>query len=103
MAKQKFGSRFLLHLCPLNNSATTSTMTTHCQLEDETARERIVHPPSNAKAKKMKSLTLHAHGLAQGIDLLLQMTTLSLILKLPTLTTLIWTLTNPDDANFIKK
>jgi len=34
-----------------------STLTVHCQWEDETD-----HPPSYAEAKKMKSLTLHTHG-----------------------------------------
>jgi len=34
----------------------------HCQWDDETVRKRIGHPPSYAKAKKMKSLTLHTHG-----------------------------------------
>ena len=59
---QKFGSRFLLHLCPLANSAVTCTLTTHCQWEDETVRERTGHPPLFAEAKKMKSLTLHTIG-----------------------------------------
>jgi len=39
-----------------------STLTVHCQWEDETVRERTGHAPSYAKAKKMKSMTLHAHG-----------------------------------------
>jgi len=39
-----------------------SALTVHYQLEDETVRERIDHPPSYAEAKKMKSLTLHTHG-----------------------------------------
>ena len=47
---------------PLANSAMTSTLTVHCQWEDETVRERTGHPPSYAEAKKMKSLTLHTHG-----------------------------------------
>ena len=59
---QKFGSRFLLHLCPLVNSAMMSTLNAHCQWEDETARERTGHPRSYAVANKMKSLTLHTHG-----------------------------------------
>ena len=37
---QKFGSRFLFHLHPLANSAMMSTLTVHCQWEDETMRER---------------------------------------------------------------
>src|SRR6218665_1922141 len=48
---QKLGSRFLLHLHPLANSATMSTLTVHCQWEDETERERTGHPPSYADAK----------------------------------------------------
>src|SRR6218665_1633182 len=59
---QKFGSRFLLHLHPLANSAMTSTLTVHCPWEDETVSERTGHPLSYAKAKKMKLLTLHTHG-----------------------------------------
>ena len=39
-----------------------STLTAHCQLEDEKVRERTGHPLSYAETKKMKSLTLHAHG-----------------------------------------
>src|SRR6218665_1801871 len=56
---QKFGSRFLLHLCTLANSAMMSTLTAHCQWEDEMVRGRTGHPPSYAEAKKMKLLTLH--------------------------------------------
>jgi len=37
---QKFSSRFLFHLCPLANSALMSTLTAHCQWEDEMVRER---------------------------------------------------------------
>src|SRR6218665_36552 len=59
---QKSGLRFLLHLCPLANSAMNSTLTAHCQWEVETVRERTGHQPSYAEAKKMKSLTLHTHG-----------------------------------------
>src|SRR6218665_3317371 len=33
-----------------------------CQWEDEMAREMSDHPLAYAKAKKMKSLTLHTHG-----------------------------------------
>ena len=33
-----------------------------CQREDEMVIEWTGHPPSYAKAKKMKSLTLHTHG-----------------------------------------
>ena len=58
---QKFGSRFLFHLRPVANSAMMSTLTTHCQWEDETVRERTGHPPLYAVAKKMKSLVLHTH------------------------------------------
>jgi len=47
---------------PLANSAMMSTLTAHCQWEDETVRESTGHPPSYAEAKKMKSLTLHTHG-----------------------------------------
>src|SRR6218665_1517110 len=65
---QRFGLRFLLHLRPLANSAMMSTMTVHCQWEDETVRERTGHPPSYAKAKKM---TLHSSypWLPQGIPI----------------------------------
>src|SRR6218665_1071270 len=41
---------------PLGNLAVMSTLTAHCQWEDETVRERTGHPPSFAEAKKMKSL-----------------------------------------------
>jgi len=59
---QKFGSRFLLHLHPLANSAMMSTPTAHCQWEDEMVRERTGHPSSRAESKKMKLLTLHTYG-----------------------------------------
>src|SRR6218665_1662434 len=39
-----------------------STLTVHCQWEDEMAKERTGHLPSYAEAKKMKSLTLHTHS-----------------------------------------
>src|SRR6218665_1806363 len=58
---QKFGSRFLLHLCPLANSSMMSTLTVHCQWEDETVRQRTGHPLSYTKAKKIKLLTPHTH------------------------------------------
>src|SRR6218665_1778535 len=51
---------------PLANSAMMSTLTAHCQWEDETVRERTGQPPSCAEAKKMKSLTLHTHGCARA-------------------------------------
>jgi len=35
-----------------------STLTVHCQWEDETVRERTGHLPSYAEAKKMKSSSL---------------------------------------------
>ena len=35
------------------NSATMSILTTHCQWEDETVREKTGHPFSYAKAKKI--------------------------------------------------
>src|SRR6218665_3458804 len=44
------------------NSAMMSTLTVHCQCQDETVRERTGNPPSYAEAKKMKSLTLHTYG-----------------------------------------
>jgi len=44
------------------NSAMMSTLTAHCQWEDETVMERNGHPPSYAVAKKMKSLTFHTEG-----------------------------------------
>ena len=59
---QKFGSRFLLHLRPLANSAMISTLSALCQWEDVMVRERTGHQPSYDEAKKMKSLTLHTHG-----------------------------------------
>ena len=52
---------FLLHMHSLANSVMMSTLTAHCQWEDEMAREITGHPPSYAVAKKMKSLTLHTH------------------------------------------
>ena len=52
---QKFGSRFLLLLCP---SAMMSALTIHCQWEDEMVREKIGHLPTYAEAKKMTLLTL---------------------------------------------
>ena len=63
----KFGSRFQLHLCPLANSALMSTLTAHCQCEDEKVKEMTGHPTSYAVAKKMKSLTLHTHGHLKGL------------------------------------
>src|SRR6218665_1415212 len=62
IAEQKCGSRFLCHQRPLANSDMMSTLTTHCQWEDETVRERTGHPPSYSVARKMKWLTLHPHG-----------------------------------------
>ena len=47
---------------PLANSAKTSTLAGHFQLEDETVREKAGHPPSYAEAKAIKSLKLHSHG-----------------------------------------
>ena len=41
---QKFGLRFLLHLYPQSNSSMMSTLTVHCQWEDETMRERTGPP-----------------------------------------------------------
>src|SRR6218665_808835 len=52
---------FLLRMRPLANSAMMSTLTAHCQWEDEMARETTGHSPSYTEAKKMKSLTLHTH------------------------------------------
>src|SRR6218665_2403035 len=40
-----------------------SALTVHFQWEVETVRKRTGHPPSYAEVKKMKSLTLHIHGL----------------------------------------
>src|SRR6218665_2203429 len=65
--RQKFSLRFLLHLRPLAKSAMMSTLTAHCQWEDETARKSTGHPPSYAEAKKMKSLTLQIPGCTIGI------------------------------------
>ena len=40
-----------------------STLTVHCQWEDETKRLRTGHlPASYTEAKEMKLLTLHTHG-----------------------------------------
>jgi len=39
---------------PLANSDMMSTLTIHCQWEDETVRERTSHAPSYAEAKKIK-------------------------------------------------
>jgi len=39
-----------------------STVTVHCQWEDETARDRTGKLPSYAEFKKMKLLKLHIHG-----------------------------------------
>src|SRR6218665_2531007 len=64
---QKFGSKFLSHLCLLVNSALMSTLIAHCQREDETVRQRTGHPPAYAVAKKMKSLALHTHGCFRAI------------------------------------
>lgn len=49
-------------VCHLANGTIMSTSTIPCQWKDETARERNGQPPSYAKAKKMKLLTLHTHG-----------------------------------------
>ena len=64
---QKFGSRFLLHLRPLANSAIMSALTVHCRWQDETVSERIGQLPSYAEGKKMKSLTLHTYGCFRAI------------------------------------
>ena len=47
---------------PLANSGMMSTLTVHCQWEDETVRQRTSHPLSYTKAKKIKLLTPHTHG-----------------------------------------
>ena len=39
-----------------------STPTVHCQWEDETARKRTDHLPTQAEAKKMKLPTRHTCG-----------------------------------------
>src|SRR6218665_2257096 len=49
-------------LPPIRQLSYYSTLMKHCRLEDEAARERSDHPPSYAKAKKMKSLRLDTHG-----------------------------------------
>src|SRR6218665_2965555 len=54
---QKFGSRFLLHLRPLANSAMMSTLSVKMR-----RRGRGLATCPHAEAKKMKSLTLHTHG-----------------------------------------
>jgi len=43
-----------------------SKLTSHCQREDEMVRERTGHPPSYAKAKKMKPLALHNYGCSRA-------------------------------------
>lgn len=52
------------------------TLTIHCQREDQEVRERAGHLPSDAKAKKIKSVALHMHSclleLTQGTAPLLQ-------------------------------
>jgi len=50
----------------LANTAMMSTLTIHCQLEDEPVKERTDQPTSYAKAKKMKSPTLHTHGCSRA-------------------------------------
>ena len=50
---KKCGSKYLPHLHPLANSTIMSTLTVHCRLEDETARERIGHLPSYTMVKKI--------------------------------------------------
>jgi len=61
-----FGLKFFIDIsappASLPKSAMMSTLTIHCQWEDDTARERTGHPPSYTEAKKMKSLTLHTHS-----------------------------------------
>src|SRR6218665_1078419 len=61
MLGQTFLSRFLLHVCPLANSATMSTLAA-----GRSDGERTGHLPSYAKAKKMKLLGLHTHGFIHG-------------------------------------
>ena len=58
---QKFGSRYLIHLRPIANSAMMNTLTVHCRWEDETAG-MIGYLPSCAEAEKMQSLTFHTLG-----------------------------------------
>jgi len=48
--------------CSTSASAMMSTLTIHCQWEDEMAGERTGHPTSYANAKKTKSLNFHTHG-----------------------------------------
>ena len=50
------------NLHPVASSAMLSAPTVHRRWEDETLRERTGHPPTYAKAKRMKSLTLHTHS-----------------------------------------
>ena len=57
------------YLNPLCKWAIMSTLTVHCWREDETARERTLHPPAYAEAKKLKPLTLHTHGCLSGGNL----------------------------------
>ena len=62
VARAEIWFKIAVTSAPLANSAMMSTLTVHCQWEDEMVRERTGHPPSCAEAKKMKSLTLHTHG-----------------------------------------
>jgi len=67
---QKFGSRFfLLHLCPLANTAMMSTLIIYCQWEDDMVRDRTGHPPPYTEAKKIKLLTFHTSGCHSAIGL----------------------------------
>ena len=49
---QKFGSRSLLHLPPLANSAMMSTLTALGHWEDKTVKERTGHHPHMPRPRK---------------------------------------------------
>jgi len=48
-------------LCSTSQLSYISTLEVEYHWEDKTALERIGQPPSNAEAKKMKSLTFQTH------------------------------------------
>src|SRR6218665_1887752 len=56
---------------PIANSAMISTLTSHCQWEDEIVRERTGHLPSNAEVKENEVFnTSFLIYLALGTDIL---------------------------------
>ena len=59
---KKIGFEISAPLRFLVNSTMMSTLIVHYQWEDEVVRERTGHPSLYAEVKKMKLLTLYAHG-----------------------------------------